>query len=150
MKNGFGKLLAIFFAACFLALQFHSIGDTQLQQSVKRIFHIEEASSSVIDKSIDTKFIYSDVFLSKHDYLSQQKNTLKQQRQFIGALERLAEHGFRQFMQGCLAAFCLDYQAKLTTSFDTQQKLALSFDPSSILLTYNMQIHGDESDFLFS
>jgi hypothetical protein len=79
MNPRLGKFLILFFVACFLALQFHPIGDTQLEQSAKRIFHIEDVSTSVLDKSIDNKFIYFHVFQSKQAYLSQQKTKFKQQ-----------------------------------------------------------------------
>jgi len=137
--------LTLFFAACFLALQFHPVGDTQLEQNAKRIFHIEEVRSSVIDKRIDNSFIYGQVFQSKHAYLSQQNTEVKQQRQFIGAIERQVEHAFRQFMHECLAAICEDYQHKVITTFNYRQKLALSFEFTPILIVNFKQVHSDES-----
>jgi uncharacterized protein YaiE (UPF0345 family) len=41
MNRGLGKCLAIFFAACFFALQFHPIGEYQSDHNEKPIFHIE-------------------------------------------------------------------------------------------------------------
>ena len=146
MNPRLGKFLALFFAACFLALQFHPVGDTQLEHNVKRIFHIEEVSTSVIDKSIDNSFIYGQVFQSKHAYLSQQNTEVKQQRQFLRAIERQVEHAFRQFMYECLAAICQDYQDKVTTTFNTLQKLELSFEFDSILISNRVLVHNDESD----
>ena len=106
MDPRLSKFLRLFFAACFLALQFHPVGDTQLEQSAKRIFHIEDVSKTVIDKRIDNSFIDDKFFQSKHAYLSQQNTEVKQQRQFLGAIERQVEHAFRQFMQECLADPC--------------------------------------------
>ena len=135
MNHRLGKFVVIFFAACFLALQFNAVGDAHLEQSAKQIFHIEDVSSSVIDKRIDNKFIYVDVFQSKQAYLFQQKFKLTQQRQFLGAFERHADHPFRQYMQECLAAICLDYQDKLLTTFNYLQKLELSFEFNPILIS---------------
>jgi glutaminase len=146
MNPRFGKVLALFFAACFLALQFHPVGDTQLEQNAKQIFHIEEVSTSVIDKRIDNSFIYAQVFQSKQAYLSHQNTEVKQQRQFLGAIERQVEHAFRQFMHECLAAICQDYQDKVTTTFNTLQKLELSFEFDSILISNRVLVHSDESD----
>jgi len=146
MNPRLGKFLALFFAACFLALQFHPVGDTQLEHNVKRIFHIEEVSTSVIDQSIDNSFIYAQVFQSKYAYLSQQKTKLKQQRQFLKAIERRVDHAFQQFMQEGLAAIAQDYQDKLFTTFNYLQKLELSFDFNPILISNFKQVHNDESD----
>jgi hypothetical protein len=146
MNPSLGKFLALFFAACFLALQFHPVGDTQLEQNAKRIFHIEEVSTSVIDKSIDNSFIYGQVFQSKQAYLSQQNTKLKQQRQFLGAIERRVEHAFQQSIHECLAAICQNYQHKLFTAFNYLQKLELSFEFNPILIKNLKQVHSDESD----
>ena len=146
MNPRFGKFLALFFAACFLALQFHPVGDTQLEQNAKRIFHIEEVSTSVIDKRIDNSFISAQVFQSKQAYLPQQKAKLKQQRQFLGAIERHVEHAFQQFTHQCLIAICQHYQDKVTTTFNTLQKLELSFEFDSILISNRVLVHSDESD----
>lgn len=150
MKSVYGKFLLIFFAACFLALQFHPVGGTQLEQSATRIFHIEDVSSSVIDKSIDNSFIYGQVFQSKHAYLSQQNTEVTQQRQFFEVIERQVEHAFRQFMHECLDAICQDYQDKLFTTFQYQQKLALTFGFNPILIANFKQVQSDESDSHFS
>lgn len=146
MNPRLGKFLALFFAACFLALQFHPVGDTQLEHSAKRIFHIEEVSTSAIDKSIGNSFIYAQVFQSKHAYLAQQTVKQKQQRQFLGAIEQQVEHPFQQFMHQCLAAICQNYQDKVTTTFNTLQKLELSFEFDSILISNRVQVHSDVSD----
>jgi glycyl-tRNA synthetase alpha subunit len=146
MKSVLGKFLAIFFAACFLGLQFHPVGDTQLEQSAKQIFHIEDVSSSVIDKIIDNSFIYGQVFQSKHAYLSQQNTEVKQQRQFLETIERQVEHAFRQFMHECLAAICQDYQDKLFTTFNHLQKLELSYEFNPILISNRILVHSDESN----
>jgi hypothetical protein len=146
MNRSLGQLLAICFAACFLALQFHPVGDTQLEQNAKRIFHIEEVSTSVIDKSIDNSFIYAQVFQSKHAYLPQQTVKLKQQLQFLWVIERQVEHAFQQFMQECLDAICQNYQDKVTTTFNNLQKLELSFEFDSILISNRVLVHNDESD----
>lgn len=146
MNRGLGKFLAIFFVACFLALQFHPVGDTQLEYNAKRIFHIEEVKTSVIDKSIDNRSIYVQVFQSKHAYSFRQKTNLKQQCQFLGAIERQEQHVFRQFTHECLAAICENYQNKLLTTFNYLQKLELSFEFNSILISNIMQVHTDESD----
>ena len=77
MNRGLSKCLALFFAACFLALQFHPIGEPQSEHNDKRIFHIEEVRTSEIDESIDNRFIYVQQHALKHVYLSQQKTKLK-------------------------------------------------------------------------
>jgi hypothetical protein len=146
MNTRLENFLILFFAACFLALQFHPVGDTQLEQSAKRIFHIEDVSTSVIDKSIDNKFIYFHVFQSKQAYISQQKTKFKPQSQFFGAIERRADHAIRHYVQGCLAAICLDYQGKLFTTFRYLQKLGLSFEFNPILISNFKKVHSDESD----
>lgn len=146
MNPRFGKFLALFFAACFLGLQFHPVGDTQLEQNAKRIFHIEEVSTSVIDKHIDNIFIYAQVFQSKQAYVSHQNTEVKQQRQFLGAIERQVEHAFRLFMHECLSAICQDYQDKVTTAINTLQKLELSFEFDSVLISNQFLVHTDESD----
>jgi hypothetical protein len=146
MNRGLGIFLTLFFAACFLALQFHPVGDTQLEHNAKRTFHIEDVRSSVIDKRIDNSFIYGQAFQSKHAYLSQQNTEVKQQRQFLGAIERQVEHAFQQFMHECLAAICLDYQDRLFTTFRYLQKLELSFEFNPILISNVKQVHSDESD----
>ena len=145
MKSMLGKFLTVFFAACFLAIQFHPVGDTQLEQSAKQIFHIEDVSSSVIDKSIDNRFIYGQVFQAKHAYLSQQNTQVKQQRQFFETIERQVEHAFRLFMHECLDAICQDYQDKLLTTFNHLQKLKLSFEFDSVLILNQFLVHTDES-----
>jgi hypothetical protein len=150
MNSLLGKFLALFFAVCFLALQFHAVGDTQLEQSAKQIFHIEDVSSSVIDNSSDNKFIYIDIFQAKQAYLPQQKTKLLKQRQYIGAFERRADHAFRQYMYECLDAICQDYQDKLFTIFQYQQKLALTFEFNPILISNIKQVQSDESDSQFS
>jgi hypothetical protein len=150
MKRGLGKFLALIFVACFSALQFHPVGDTQLEYNAKRIFHIEEVRTSVIDKSIDNRFIYVQVFQSKHAYLFQQKTNIKQQCQILGAIERQEQHAFRQFMHKCLAAICEDYQNKLLTTFNYLQKLELSFEFNSILISNIMQVYTDGSDSYIS
>jgi len=142
MNPGLGKFLAIFFAACFLALQFHPVGDTQLESNAKQIIHIEDVSTSVLDN----QFAYVQIFQSKPSYLIQQKNRLKQQRQFLGSLERQVEHAFQHFMQQCLAAICQDDQDKLSTRFHYLQKLALSFEFNPILVSSFKQVHNDEPD----
>lgn len=150
MNSLLGKFLALFFAACFLALQFHAVGDTQLEQNAKQIFHIEDVSSSVIDNSSDNKFIYIDTFQAKQVYLSQQKSNITQQRQYLGAIEQGADHAFREFMQECIAAICVDYQDKVFTTFQYQQKLALTFEFNPILISHYKQLHSDGSDSLVS
>jgi len=146
MKSMPGKFLAVFFAACFLAIQFHPVGDTQLEQSAKQIFHIEDVSSSVIDKSIDNSFIYGQVFQPKNAYLSQQNTEVKQQRQFLETIERQVEHAFSLFMHECLDAICQDYQDKLLTTFNHLQKQKLSFEFDSVLISNQFLVHTDESD----
>lgn len=150
MNRRLGKFVVIFFIACFLAIQFNAVGDDQLEQSAKQIFHIEDVSLSVIDKPIDNKFIYVGVFQSKLPYLSQQKSKLTLQRQYLEAFERRADHAFLQYMQECLSAICLDYQDKLFTTFNYLQKLELTFEFNSILILKFKQVHSDESDLQFS
>ena len=146
MNRGLGKFLALFFAACFLALQFHPVGETQSEHNDKRIFHIEAVSASLIDKSIDNRFIYVQQLASKQLHLSQQKIKLKQQRQYLSEIERQIAHPFRQFMRECFAAIFRNFQDKLFISFKYLQKLALSFEFNPILIANIMQVHSDESD----
>lgn len=146
MNRGLGIFLTLFFAACFLALQLHSVGETQSEYNDKRIFHIEAVSASLIDKSIDNRFIYIQHRSSKQTYLSQQKTKLKQQRQYLSGIERQVEHAFQVFMLECFAAICLNYQEKLFTSFKYLQKLELSFEFNPISISNLMQVHNDESD----
>ena len=77
MNPRLGKFLALFFAACFLALQFHPVGDTQLEHNVKRIFHIEEVSTSVIALSM-AKFFNQNMLIypNKTPKLSSSANFL--------------------------------------------------------------------------
>ena len=146
MNSRQGKFLALFFAACFLSLQFHPAGEPQSQQNAKQIFHIVAVSTSLIEQGIDNRFIYVLQATSKQVNVSQQKTKLKQQRQFIGAIERQVAHPFRHFMLECLAAICQDYQDKLLTTFNYLQKRELSFEFNPILISTLMQIHSDESD----
>jgi hypothetical protein len=146
MNRRLGIFLSLFFAACFLALQFHPVGDTQSEYNDKQIFHIEAVSASLIDKSIDNRFIYIQHRPSKQTYLSQQKTKLKQQRQYLSGIERQVEHSFRVFMLECLNGICQDYQDKLFTSFKYLQKLKLSFEFNPILISNLMQVHNEESD----
>jgi len=48
MSPGLGKFLALFFVACFLAMQFHPVGESQFEPNDKPIFHVEAVSISVI------------------------------------------------------------------------------------------------------
>ena len=150
MNRGLGKYLALFFAACFLALQFHPIGEPQCEHNHKRIFHFEEVRTSVIDNSIDNSFIYVQQPALKQVYQSQQNTKLKQQRQYLGKIERQVAHPFRLFVLKspleCLAAVCQNYQDKLFTSFNYLQKLELSFEFNPLLISNLMQVHSDESD----
>lgn len=146
MNRGLSKFLTLIFAACFLALQFHPVGDTQLEQNPKRIFHIEEVSASAANNNIDDRFIYGQVFQTKYAFLSQQKIKLKQQRQFLASIERQVDHAFRQFMHECLPAICQDYQDKVITTFNYLQKRELSFEFNSFLISNIMQAHTDEPD----
>lgn len=146
MNRGLGIFLTLFFAACFLALQLHSVGETQSEYNDKQIFHIEAVSASLIDKSIDNRFIYIQSLASKQIHLSQQKIKLKQQRQYLSGIERKIAHPFRQFMLECLAAICQNLQDNLFISFQYLQKLELSFEFDPILISNLMQVHNDESD----
>tara|TARA_R110002153_G_scaffold13189_3_gene49295 strand:+ start:9506 stop:9964 length:459 start_codon:yes stop_codon:yes gene_type:complete len=146
MNRGLGKFLTLFFAACFLALQFHPVAEIQSELNDKRIFHIEEVSVSIIDKNIDNRFIYVQQLASKQAYLPPQKIKLTQQRQYLSGIERQLAHPFRVFMLECLDAICKNYQDKLTTSFIYQQKRKLSFELDPILISNNIQVHIDESD----
>lgn len=138
MNYGLRQLVVVFFAACFMALQFPLIDETQFEQYDKRIFHIEEVSTSGIDKPIDNRFIYVQHIATK--------NKRKLQRQYIAAIEQQVEQPFRQFMLECLDAICQDYQNKLSTSFKFQKKRELSFELDPILISNLIQVHIEESD----
>ena len=146
MNNRLGKFLALFFAACLFASQFHSAGEVQVEHIDNQIFHIEDVSTSLIDNSFDNRFIYVQQFATTPNYLFQQQTQLIQQRQYLGAIERQIEHPFRHLMLECLDAICQSYERKLFTSFSYQQKLALSFEFSPFLIANFMRIHSDESD----
>ena len=150
MNHGLSKCLALFFAACFLALQFHPIGEPQSEHNDKRIFHIEEVRTSEIDESIDNRFIYVQQHALKHVYLSQQKTKLKQQRQYLGEIESHVKHPFRVFVVKssleCLSAVCQDYNDQQFISFSYLQKVELSFEFNPILIAHLIQVHIDESD----
>jgi hypothetical protein len=146
MNNGLGKFLALFFAACLFASQFHCADEVQVEHIDNQIFHIENVSSSLIDNSFDNRFIYVQQFAAIPHYLFQQQTQLIQPRQYIGAIERQTEHPFRHLMLECLETFCQSYDRKLFTSFSYQQKLALSFEFSPFLISNFMRIHSDESD----
>lgn len=146
MNIGLGKFLALFFAACLFASQFHSVAEVQAEQNDNQIFHIEEVSSSVIDNSFDNRFIYGQQFSAKSLFLSQQQTPLIQQRQYLGAIERQVAHPFRHIMLESLDTICQSYEDKLFTSFSYQQILALSFELSPFLISNIMQFHSDESD----
>lgn len=150
MTRGLGKCLAIFFAACFFALQFHPIGEYQSDHNEKPIFHIEEISTSVIDKRIDNSFIYVQQRALKHVYLSQQKTKLKQQRQYRAEIERQVKHPYRLFVlkssRECLSAVCQDYNDKQCVSFNYMQKLNLFFAFNPTLIAHLIQVHIDEPD----
>jgi hypothetical protein len=75
MNRSLGQILALFFVACFLVLQFHPVAEPQPEHNNKPIFHIEEVSTSVIDKHIDNRFIYVQVFHPKHDRNSARTQT---------------------------------------------------------------------------
>jgi hypothetical protein len=146
MNRSLGHILALVFAACFLALQFHAMAETQSEYNNKQIFHIEEVSTSLIDQSIDNRFISALVFHSKQAHLPEQKAKVNQQRQFVWAIEQKAGHAFRQFMQESLAAIFHDQQHKLKTIFNYLQKRELSFEFATFLLPRIMHHHNDESD----
>ena len=150
MNIGLGKFLVLFFAACFLALQFHPVGEPQPGHNANQIVHFEEVSASVMDKSLDNRFIYVQQLASKQVYLSQQKTKLKQQRQYIEGIERQVDHPFRQFMLECLAAICQDYEDKLFTSFNYLQKLELSLEVNPILISNLIPVHTDEPELQIS
>jgi hypothetical protein len=145
MNRGLGIFLTLFFAACFLALQWHPVGETQSESNNKQIFHIEAVSASLIDN----RFIYVQPLTSKQvqlSQLSQQKVKLRQQRQYLSGIERQIAHPFRQFMLECLAAICQNFQDYLFISFQYLQKLELSFEFNPILISNTLQVHADEPD----
>lgn len=146
MNRGLSKFLTLFFAACFLALQFHPVGDTQLAQNPKRIFHIEEVSASVINNNIDNRFIHGQVLQTKHAPLLKQKAKPNQQHSFFRTTKRQVEDVFRPFMQQCLAAICQSYQDKLVTTYNVLQQRELSFEFNPLLIANNKQVHTDEPD----
>jgi hypothetical protein len=51
MSSRRGSLFALFFAACFLALQFHAIALTQLENSNNQGFHFETDSIGLKDSN---------------------------------------------------------------------------------------------------
>lgn len=146
MNCRLGKFLALFFTACVLTLQLHAGGDAELEQSAKRIFHIEDVNSYVTDTRIDKTFNYFHIVQSKQANLSKQKAQYSQQRQFLWAFELRADHAFQKYMQECLVDVCLDYQDKLFTTFNYLKKLILSFELAPILIANSKQIHNDESN----
>lgn len=51
MNRGFGQFLVRIIVACFLALPFHSVGESQLEHNHKPIFHIEVVTTSLKNKA---------------------------------------------------------------------------------------------------
>ncbi|WP_299073572.1 hypothetical protein [uncultured Paraglaciecola sp.] len=146
MNTRLGKCLAVFFAACFLAIQFNAVADVNTEHNSKQIFHVEEVDTSAINKGIDISVIAAQQSSSKQHYLSQQKTKRQQQRQFLTGIERHVEHAFRQVMFGSQSAIRQDYQDRLFTTFNYRQLLALSFNVNPILIPTIRQVHIDESD----
>ncbi|MEP1449257.1 MAG: hypothetical protein ABJK37_24345 [Paraglaciecola sp.] len=147
MNSVCGKVVAIFFAACFLALQFHNLDHTEIEHNTARIFHIEVTKTSEIDKKIHNQSIYTQVVRSHHEFLQRYvplynlwQPQLKWGAQHWGTLD------FQKELQGGLAAFCEVYRVKLFTSFNFLQALALTFERISTLHAHHKQIQSDESD----
>lgn len=151
MNSVFGKVVAIFFAACFVAVQFHYLDHTENKHNTGRIFHIEDARTSEIDRNIHNNSISAQVVQSNFSELSQrhllqQKHNLKQQYQFKWMLDRKVKREFQKERQRCFAVFCEVYLVKLSTRFNFLQTLALTFEPTPTLNVHHKQIQSDESD----
>lgn len=140
------QLVASFFVACLLALQFHPVGEPQSEHNDKPISHLEEVSNSLVDKSIDNRFINVQQFLAKQSYLSGQSIKPKQQRQDVAEIGQQVAHPFRHFMLKCLVAICQSYEDKLVTSFHYLKKRELSFELDPFIAPHIMQLHPDGPD----
>lgn len=148
MNSVFGKVVAIFFAACFLALQFHNLDHTEIEHNTGRIFHIEVTKTSEIDNKIHNQSIYAQVVQANHDEVFQRHLSVhKFPQPILKCSAQLWEKlGFQQELQGGLAAFYEIYQVKLSTTFNYLQALALTFEHISFFHSYHKQIQSEEPD----
>lgn len=133
MSSRQGNFLALFFAVCFLALQFHTVADTQLEQSDNQNFQIQVVSNSLIDNGFDNSFISAQVSHTPHASLSQNSSKRNQKRQVFENKAQLSKQPYQHFIRQCLAKICQYYQHRLTIAFSHQQHVELSFESSPLI-----------------